>query len=73
MGEDMDGGFLAQIEFIGLHETVKSDNFNDWGHWEQVDLRIGEKLIGFSCETFTGNGTKSFKKFSCLVGPGLKA
>jgi len=69
----MDGGFLAQIVFVGLHETVKSNDFNAWGHWEQVDLKIGEKLIGFNVHTYTGNGTKSFKKFDCVVGPGLKA
>lgn len=72
VGEDMDGGFLAQIVFIGKTETVSSKSFNDWGHWEQVDLKYGELLVGIECKTFTDNGAKSFKSFKCIIGPDPK-
>lgn len=71
VGEDMDGAFIAQIVFQGKHlnDVTKTKVFNEWGTWEQVDLKYGEVLLGFECSTFTGNGSKSFKTFKCIIGP----
>ena len=75
VGEDMDGAFIAQIVLQGKHlnDISKTKVFNEWGTWEQVDLKYGEILIGFECSTFTGNGSKSFKTFKCIIGPVGKA
>ena len=70
-----DGGFwISQAQFIGKNETKTSNEFyNNWGNWEEFEMKHGECIMGFEMECYTDEngdwGYKAWKSLKFLIGP----